>query len=295
VAETVGLRAVVGECIIDFPTPSCAKPEEALKKTLDFNKQYKKSELISLAVAPHSVYACRRELLVIAADQARSQGLLVNIHVSETKKEVEDCIKEHGKTPVEYLDEIGFLSGNVIAAHSVWLSDSDLEIFKKRGVKVSHNPISNMKLASGIMSAAEMINKGIIVGLGTDSAASNNTLDLFSDMRTCALLHKVNKLEPTAANARQVAAMATINGAKALGLVNKIGSLEVGKRADIITISLNKPHLVPIYDPYSHLVYCVNGGDVSDVIVNGKVLMRDREVKTIDEEKVLAEAKNFKF
>jgi 5-methylthioadenosine/S-adenosylhomocysteine deaminase len=152
-----------------------------------------------------------------------------------------------------------------------------------------------MKLASGIAPAAEMIDKGIVVGLGTDGAASNNTLDLFSDMRICALLHKVNKLEPTVTNAQEVVKMATINGAKVLGLNEKIGSLEVGKRADIITINLDKPHLTPMYDPYSHLVYCVNSEDVSDVIINGQIIMKKREVKKIDEEKVLQEANNFRI
>ena len=294
VSEEAGIRAIIGETILNFPTPSYKTPADTIKKTEELINNFSDNELISVAFAPHSIYTCSKDILEKVKSISGNKKLM-HIHVSETKKEVDDCKKEHGKSPVEYLDKIGFLDKNVIAAHSVWLSQNDLEIYRKRGIKVSHNPISNMKLASGIMSAAEMIDNNIIVGLGTDGAASNNTLDLFSDIRTCALLHKVNKLEPTATNARQVIGMATINGARTLGLEKKIGSLEKGKQADIITVNLNKPHLTPIYNPYSHLAYCVNGEDVNDVIINGKVVMRNREVKTIDEEKVLAEARKFRI
>ncbi|MFH1582840.1 MAG: amidohydrolase family protein, partial [Candidatus Falkowbacteria bacterium] len=194
-----------------------------------------------------------------------------------------------------YLDNLGMLSGRLMAAHSVWLNDADLKIYKNRGVKVAHCPISNMKLASGAAPLKRMLGLGITVGLGTDGAASNNTLDLFSDMRACALIHKVNNYDPTAISAREVVKMATSGGAKVIGLENEIGSLEAGKKADIITINLNKPHLTPIYDPYSHLVYCVSGEDVENVIVNGKVIMENREVKTLDEEKILKQAREFKI
>jgi len=295
VSEEAGIRAIIGETITNFSNPSCKTSAETLNKTIELVNNYKNNELIKVVFAPHSVYVCSKESLIKSNKLAKEKNIFLHIHVSETKQEVEDCKKEHGKSPVEYLDEIGFLDKNVIAAHSVWLDKNDLEIYKKRNVKVSHNPISNMKLASGIMSAAEMIDNNIIVGLGTDGAASNNTLDLFSDIRTCALLHKVNKLEPTATNACQVINMATINGARALGLEKEIGSLEKGKQADIITVNLNKPHLIPVYNPYSHLAYCVNGEDINDVIINGKVVMCNRQVKTIDEEKVIAEAGQFKI
>jgi len=290
-----GIRIMIGEGILNFPTPSCKIPDKAINKTLKFINKFKDSELVNVAFAPHSIYTCNKDILIKVRGLADKNNVPVHIHVSETKKEVDDCKKEHDKSPVVYLDEIGFLGENVIAAHSVWLDEDDLEVYKRRGVKVSHCPISNMKLASGVMPGEEILDKGIIVGLGTDGAASNNTLDLFSDMRACALLHKVDKLEPIAINAREVVKMATINGARVLGLEDKIGSLEVGKRADIITINLNKPHLLPIYDPYSHIVYCANSGDVDDVIINGQIIMRNRGVKTIDEEKVLKEASNFKI
>ena len=191
------------------------------------------------------------------------------------------------------MDSIGLLSDKVIAAHSVWLNESDIEIYKNRGVKVSHCPIRNMKLASGVAPIGQMLKQGIAVGLGTDGAASNNTLDMFSEMRACALLQKVHNLDPTVLPAQTIVKMATIDGARVLGLDKKTGSLETGKRADIITINLDKPHLQPIYDPYSHLVHCVEAQDVENVIVNGRVVMKNREVKTINEEKVLSDAKKF--
>ncbi len=290
VAEKAGMRMTAGEGILDFPTPSCKTPDEAMAKTIELAEKFKNSELISIAFAPHSVYACGRDVLIKIKELAEEYNLPVHIHLSETKKEVEDCENKHGRPSVEYLDEIGFLSDRVIAVHGVWLSEKDLEIYKNRGVKASHCPISNMKLASGIAPVPEMLEKGITVGLGADGVASNNTLDLFSDMRACALLHKVSKLNPTVLSAREVVRMAAINGAKVLNLDKKIGSLKAGKRADIITINLDKPHLAPIYDPYSHLVYCASAQDAEDVIINGKIVMRNRVIKTIDEEKVLREA-----
>ncbi|MFH1428082.1 MAG: amidohydrolase [Patescibacteria group bacterium] len=294
-AESSGMRAVVGEVLFNFSAPSYENINEFFNKFGSSMKKYKDNELINFALAPHSIYVCDKDFLIKISEFAKEYKLLIHIHVSETKDEVEECKKENGLSPVKYLDKINFLDNNILAAHSVWLDDDDLEIYKKRGVKVGHCPTSNMKLASGIMPAVKMQEKEIIISLGTDGAASNNTLDLFSTMKDCALLHKVSKLDPTVVNACQVVKMATINGAKALGLEDKIGSLEIGKRADLITINLDKPHLTPIYDPYSHLVYCVNGEDVNDVIINGRIVMRNREVKTIDEEKVLREVKSFKI
>lgn len=284
------LRALIGITILDFKNP-----EDGIKEALSLAKRYKNSEFIKIVLAPHAVYTCSKENLLKIKAAAEAENLRIHIHVSETKKEVDDCLKNNGKSPVEYLAELGMLSEKLTAAHSVWLSDSDLEIYKNRGVKVAHCPISNMKLASGAAPLKKMLEKGITVGLGTDGAASNNTLDLFSDMRACALLHKVNNYDPTAISAREVVKMATIGGAKAIGLEKEIGSLEAGKKADIITINLNKPHLTPIYDPYSHLVYCVCAEDVENTVVNGKIIMRNREVKTLDEEKILKQAGEFKI
>ncbi len=291
IAKKIGMRAVIGDGILNFPTPGCKSPEEAIDKTIMLAEKFKNDELINVALAPHSIYACDKNILIKAKLEAEKHNLLLHIHIGETKKETEDCEKQYGKSPVAYLDSIGFLGNNVVAAHSVWLDDNDIEIYQNRGVKISHCPISNMKLASGIMPLSKM--KNITISLGTDGAASNNTLDLFSDMRACALLHKISEMDPTAASARQVVQMATINGAKTLGLENKIGSLEIGKQADIITVNLDKPHLAPIYDPYSHLVYCANSGDVENIIINGKIIMESREVKTLCEEKILKQAMKF--
>lgn len=295
VARKAGIRAMIGEGIIDFPSPSAKTPAEAIKKTEELISGFKNEELITAVFAPHSIYACSQEYLVKIKELAEKLDTMIHIHVAETKKEVDDCREKHGKSPVEYLDSLGFLSPRVIAAHSVWLSESDLDIYEKRGVKVSHNPISNAKLASGIAPILKMSKRGINVGLGTDGAASNNTLDIFSEMRTCALLHKVNSLDPAVMPAREVVRMATIGAAEVLGLDHKIGSLEAGKRADLITVNLDKPHLTPLYNPYSHLVYCANASDVDNVIINGKIIMRDRAVKTIDEEKILADANRFRI
>ena len=289
-AIKAGLRTAVGITGIDFKDPDLA-----LKEAARLSKKYADNEFIKIVLAPHAIYTCSKENLLKIKKVAEDENLRIHIHVSETKKEVEDSIKNNGKSPVEYLEELGLLSGNLIAAHSVWLSDNDLEIYKKRDVKVSHCPISNMKLASGVAPLKKMLDMKIIVGLGTDGAASNNTLDLFSDMRACTLMHKVNNYDPTAISAKEVVKIATINGAKVMGAEKEIGSLEVDKKADIITINLNQPHLTPIFDPYSHLAYCVNSNDVENVIVNGKIIMRDRNVKTLDEEKILKQASEFKI
>ena len=295
VCKQVGIRAMLSDAIIDFSAPSYKNVNEAISLFKEFYNKYRDDELINVSIQPHTIYTCCRKTLIKTKELAQEFNVPVHIHVSESEKELKDCKKEHGKSPVEYLDEIGILSDKVIATHNVWLSDNDLEIYKNKGVKASHCPISNMKLASGIAPIFKMLEMGINIGLGTDGAASNNTLDLFSEMRTCALLHKVNNLDPIVMNAREVVKMATAGGAKVLGLENKIGSLESGKRADIITINLDKPHLTPIYNPFSHLVYCVEAQDVENVIINGKVIMRDRGMKTINEEKVLREAQDFQL
>lgn len=287
VAAKAGLRAVLG---LDLKVPGYS-----VKSIIELARRFKGDELIEIALAPHSVYVCPREILEKVKQASEAENLRVHTHVSETKKEVEDCLAARGKTPVEYLGELGLLSEKLIAAHSVWLNDNDLEIYKSRGVKVAHCPISNMKLASGAALLVKMLEMGITVGLATDGAASNNTQDLFAEMRVCALLHKAANLNPAVVSAREVVKMATVSGAKAIGKEKEIGSLEIGKKADIITIGLAKPHLSPMQDPYSHLVYCANGADIDNVIVNGKVIMKDRLVKTLDEEKILAAAGKFKI
>ena len=296
VAKGFGMRAIIGEGILDFPTPSCVNPEKALAASLSQIEKYKNDDLISVAFAPHSIYTCNRELLIKIKKLADENNVNIHIHLAETKKELDECQQQFGKTPVQYLDEIGFLGSNVIAVHSVWLDKIDLRILKEKQVKISHNPISNMKLSSGTAPILEALQKHkIVVGLGTDSAASNNTQDLFTDMRAAALIHKISNEGPIALSAEDIVKMATIDGAKVLGMEKKIGSLEVGKQADIITINLDKPHLQPIYNPYSHLVYCANAEDANDVIIGGKLVMRERKVINVNEAEIVAAAKNFKL
>lgn len=293
VCKLANIKVMLSDALIDFPAPSYKNIDEALDLFHNFYKKYKNDDLVKVSIQPHTIYTCGKETLLKTKEIADQFKIPIHIHVSETEVEVNNCLEEHGVSVVKYLDNLGILGNNVIAAHSVWLDDDDLEIYKKRDVKVSHCPTSNMKLASGIAPITEMLKHNIKVGLGTDGAASNNTLDLFSEMKTTALLGKVKKLDPTVVPAREVVKMATIEGAKVLGLDKEIGSLEAGKQADLITIDLDKPHLTPIYDPYSHLVYCVTAQDVQNVIINGKIVMRDRVALTLDEEKILHEAKTF--
>jgi len=200
---------------------------------------------------------------------------------------------KHHTTPVKYLDKIGIIDQNTLLIHAVWLDDDDIEIIAKRGASVSHNPESNMKLASGIAPVPALLKAGVTVGLGTDGCASNNNLDLFSEMDTAAKLHKVNAMDPTLMNAVTVLKMATIEGARSLGLQNITGSLEIGKKADVIIIDTHKPHLVPVYNPVSHIVYSAQGSDVQDVIVNGRILIKDRKFLTVDLENIIEKVNKF--
>jgi 5-methylthioadenosine/S-adenosylhomocysteine deaminase len=222
-----------------------------------------------------------------AKDAAEGKGVLFQIHAAETKDEYASIQTKHHTTPVKYLDKIGVIDQNTLLVHAVWLTDDDIEIIAKRRASVSHNPESNMKLASGIAPVPALLKAGVTVGLGTDGCASNNNLDLFSEMDTAAKLHKVNTMDPTVMDAVTVLKMATIDGAKSLGLQDIIGSLEIGKKADVIIIDTRKPHLVPVYNPVSHIVYAAQGSDVQDVIVNGKILLRNKELLAFDMEDIL--------
>ena len=213
--------------------------------------------------------------------------MLFQIHTAETKTEQGQILSEHRATPVQFLDRIGILDQNTLLVHTIWVDNDDINIIAKRRAKVSHNPESNMKLAAGIAPITDFLKAGITVGLGTDGCASNNNLDLFQEMDCTAKLHKVNTFDPTVMDARTVLQMATIDGAKAIGLDEDIGSLEIGKQADLIIIDTDKPHLVPMYNPLSHIVYTMQGSDVRDVIVAGRILVRDQNLLTIDLEDIL--------
>ena len=254
-AQKIWLRMAAGEAILDFRPDSFLTTENLLDKRL--------SPLISLFIAPHSTYSLNAQNLKKAKKLADKYQLRFAIHGAETKNE---------KNDIKYLDRLGVLDQYTIIYHAVWVSDKDIEILAKKNVKVVHCPQSNMKLASGIAPVAKMLQAGIVVALGTDSAASNNTLDMFREMKTAALLAKVNSLDATVLPAKQVFQMATINGAKVLGLEKEIGSIEVGKSADLAIIDFNKPHLRPVYDYFSHLVYAVNPADVAMTLVAGKII-----------------------
>ena len=288
-ASTAGLRAVVGEVLYDFPSPNYGDLEQGFDYTEQLIETWRDDPLITVAVEPHSPYLCAIDLLQRAAGIANQNQIPLVIHVSETRSEVEQMIQRYHRTPVGHLAAHGILSPNLLACHCVVLSDDDLQLLKDHDVKVAHNPESNMKLASGIAPVPEMLDRGICVGLGTDGCASNNNLDLFLEMSTAAKLHKVNTLNPTVLDAATVLRMATIDGARALGLDRQIGSLEKGKSADIIVIDTRAPHLTPMYNPSSHLVYAASGGDVAWSIVNGRVVMEDRRLCSLDVTKAMAD------
>jgi len=290
-AATAGMRAVVGEVLYDFPSPNYGPIQNGFDTTRRLIDTWRDDPLISIAVEPHSPYLCAPDLLTEAAGIARENRVPLVIHLSETRKEVEDVRKKYGATPVGHLAKLEVLAPNLLACHCVVLSSADMDLLAEHDVKVSHNPESNMKLASGIAPVAELIRRGICTGLGTDGCSSNNNLDLFAEMDMAAKLHKASSLDPTVMDAATVLRMATIDGARALGLDRITGSLESGKKADMIVIDTNKPHLTPMYRPESHLVYAVGGSDVAATIVNGRVLMKDRRLLHLDRDKTMADAR----
>jgi 5-methylthioadenosine/S-adenosylhomocysteine deaminase len=291
VARSAGLRGVLGETIIGFPVADARTPADALKRAEAFIREFQGDDLITPVPAPHSTYTVDEASLRASRALADKYHVPVLIHVAETRDEVRIIEKEHHMTPVGWLASIGFLGPNVVMAHGVWLTDEDIVTIRRTGTSVSHNPESNMKLASGIAPVPKLLAAGVTVGLGTDGAASNNDLDMFGAMRQAAFLHKVATGDPRAVPAATALAMATIDGARALGLDRRIGSLEVGKRADLIAVSMDGARQTPMYNPVSHLVYVSRGADVRTTIVNGRVLMRDRQMRTLDERAALADAR----
>ena len=288
-AKAAEMRAVVGEVLYDFPSPNYGPIESGFVYTEALIEKWRGDPLITIAVEPHSPYLCSPELLQRAHAISLNHQVPLVIHVSETENEVQQSLKDKGRTPVAYLADLGILSPNLLACHCVVLREGDIDLLKKFDVKVAHNPESNMKLASGIAPVPEMIGAGICVGLGTDGCASNNNLDLFSEMDTAAKLHKVHLLDPTVMDAATVATLSTIGGARALGLEGITGSLETGKRGDLIVIDTDKPHLTPMYSPYSLIVYAVKADDVVTSIINGNVVMEDRHLVTLDMEAVMSD------
>jgi 5-methylthioadenosine/S-adenosylhomocysteine deaminase len=287
-----GMRCLLGEVLFDFPSPSFKTPKEGLEYTGKLIEKWADDPLVKIFVEPHALYTCSPELLKESKSLADRYAVPCGMHFIETKSELEGLKEKFGKKPLRLLDELGLLDDRFIAFHGVWMDEEDMAAFAKKGCKVVHNPESNMKLASGVAPVPDMISLGVIVGLGTDGCASNNNLDMFQEMDMAAKLHKVHRLDPTVMNAETVVDMATRKGAKVLGMERLVGSLRPGMKADITIINLNKPHLTPIYHEYSHVVYAANGADVETVLINGRVVMRDRKLLTIDEEEVMARVRD---
>ncbi len=282
-----GIRSVVAQGVIDFPAPGVPDPAQNVAIAAHFIDRWQdKNKLVTPAIFCHSPYTCSPDTLKRAKEMARLKNTMLFIHLAETKTEVEQIQEQHNTTPVRYLDSIGILDNDTVCIHCVWLDEEEIEILAKSGAKVSTCPQSNMKLGSGIAPLKKMLAAGISVGLGTDGCASNNTLDLFSEMDLCAKLHKVRDLDQTALPAKTILEMATLGGARVLGLEKDIGDLSPGKKADIILLNLMQPHLQPFYHP-DLLVYAANGADVSTVIIDGKIVMQDRQILTFDADQAM--------
>ncbi|KPJ69053.1 hypothetical protein AMJ44_04780 [candidate division WOR-1 bacterium DG_54_3] len=289
VCKKIGIRAFLGEGLLDFPTPSCATPDESIKYIENLHKKWKNDPIIHLMVAPHAPYTCSPPVLEKAKALADKLNIPLHTHLAETATEAAEIRLKYGASPTEHLEKIGYLCDRLIAVHCVHLSHQDMKALKKHNVKVSHCQESNMKLASGNAPIVELLDEGIAVGLGTDGAASNNNLDMFDEMDAVAKYHKAIRNDPTVMDAKTVLRMATADGAKVLQKPD-IGSLEVGKTADMILLDLRKPHLTPLYNIYSHLVYSAGGSEVNTVIINGKMVMENRHILTVDEDETIDQA-----
>jgi 5-methylthioadenosine/S-adenosylhomocysteine deaminase len=292
--KAAGMRGVLGETFIDFPAPDNKSEAEMLAYTEKFLKRWQGDPLIQAAAAPHSIYTCSKKTLQDSAALARKYQAPILIHVSEMKKEWQDSEKANGMSPVAYLDKIGVLGPDVVAAHCIFVDEADSKLLAERGAGCVHNPSSNMMIASGVSPVPEMRAAGVAVGLGTDGpAGSNNDLDLMEEIDLAAKLAKISKMDPLALNAKSVVEMATIDGARALHMEKEIGSLEAGKKADLVVISLDEPNALPMYDIYAQIAYSLKGSDVQTVVIGGRVVMRDRKLLTVDEAKVLEKAREY--
>jgi 5-methylthioadenosine/S-adenosylhomocysteine deaminase len=294
--KAAGLRGVLGETLIDFPAPDNKTWDAAVAYMREYGRRWKGDSLITPALAPHAPFTVSREHLQQVRALATELGLPILIHVSETKNELQQVAeKQNNMTPGAYLDSIGFLGDDVVAAHGVWLTPDELRTFAQRKTGVVHCPESNQMLASGIAPVVEMIRAGVEVGLGTDGpAGSNNNLDMVEEMASAARLQKVAKLDPKAISAREVLRLATIGGAQVLGLSDRIGTLEQGKRADVVIVNLQDAKSQPVYSVESAIVYAASGNAVTTTIVDGRILMRRGEVLTINEAETLAKAKEYR-
>jgi 5-methylthioadenosine/S-adenosylhomocysteine deaminase len=294
VTKEAGMRAVLGETIIDFPAPDNKTLSEAFAYTQKFLDHWKGDPLITAAAAPHSIYTCSEKTLQDSAALARRNSAPILIHIAEAPFELEQSLVKHGLTPVAYLQRAGILGPDVVGAHCIWVDAGDISILAHFNVGCIHNPSSNMKTAAGVMPVVDMLASGEAIGLATDGAASNNNLDLFEEMDLAAKLQKIARRDPRALPAQQVVEMATITGARALHLEKQIGSLEAGKKADLIIVDTGAPHAVPMYNAYSEIVYALKASDVRTVVIAGKILMEERRMLTLNEKEILAKAEEYK-
>ena len=285
-----GMRALVAQGVIDFPAPGVPDSKKNLDVASAFLQRWMHfSDRIIPGIFCHSPLTCSEKTLLRARDISTQFDFPLQIHLSETREEVGEIKQKSSLRPVFYLDELGLLNRHLIAAHAIYLNEEEIDLLAEKKVKIAHCPESNMKLGSGVAPIAQMLEKGIAVSIGTDGCASNNNLDLFAEMDTTAKLAKVANLDPAIIDARTVLAMATIGGARAIGLENRIGTIEPGKKADIIIVDAHSPHMTPMYNPYSQLVYSATGGDVRDVIINGNIVYRDRRFTNLDSAEIMDE------
>ena len=287
-AQESGMRAWIGEVLHDFPSPNYGEVAAGYQYVEELFAMFSGHPLINITVAPHAVYTCSPELLKNLKNIADKHDALYSIHLAENEEEMKGSQERHGASPVMHLENLGLLDGRVVADHCVMLTDEEIALLARRGVKVAHCPESNMKLASGIAPVPRMLAAGLSVGLGTDGSASNNNVDMFGEMNSAAKLHKVNLLDPTTMPAETVLEMATIQGARVLAAESEIGSLEPGKKADLIVLDMNQPHLTPLFNIPSHMVYAARGRDVVHSVINGSIVMRNRQLTTLDEKAILA-------
>jgi 5-methylthioadenosine/S-adenosylhomocysteine deaminase len=287
-AKEAGMRALVGEVLYDFPSPNYGDIESGFFYTENLIQEWRNDPLISIAVEPHAPYTCSPGLYERANRLCHDYRVPLITHLSESERELHLCREHYGTTPVMHLERLEILGSHVIGDHCVCVTEEEIEVMAQRGLRVVHNPESNMKLGVGVAPVVQMLKKGIILGLGTDGCASNNNLNMFGEMDMAAKLHKVITKDTTVMDARTVLSLATVEGARALGMENLVGSLEKGKQADIIILDIHQPHLTPFYHPYSHLVYAANGSEVRTSIINGRIIMRDGIMINLDEERIMA-------
>ncbi len=292
---TSGIRAVLAQGVIDFPAPGVPDPSLNVQHAADYVRQTRQGRShIQPSIFCHSPYTCSTETLTSAKKAASDLGVLFQIHIAETRTECDQILSAHGCSPVRYLDRLGLLDPQTLLVHGVWMTAEDIELIARTGAGIIHCPESNMKLASGVAPIPDCLTAGIRVGLGTDSCASNNDLNMWAEMDSTAKLHKVQRLDPTVMDAQTVIRMATIQGAGLLGMDHLIGSIETGKRADLIVIDLNHPHATPLYQPASHLVYAARASDVSHVMIDGQWIVKDRQLLTMDPDSIISAANRLK-